>query len=87
MESTEICYYCHGTCTSKDRDYKTGAASYYLCENCGLYGITDIMRAESKYNSEESKNICAEWLKKNNKSNITEPYIISTDTIREIVKM
>lgn len=44
------------------------------------------MKAESKYNSEEIRNICAEWLEKNNKNNNTEPYIVPTDTIKILLQ-
>ena len=86
MENKERCYYCNGTCTNKDKEYQIGASSYYLCENCGLYGIPYAMLSESKYNSEEIKNICAEWLEKNNKKNKTEPYIVSTDAIKTMLQ-
>ncbi len=86
MEDKEKCYYCNGNCINKDMEYKQGATSYYLCENCGLYGISYGVLSESKYNDDKTKSICAEWLRENNKNNNTEPYIVSRDVIKTILQ-
>lgn len=86
MKDKEKWYYYNGNCTNKDTEYKQGAVSYYLCENCGLYGIPYVVSAESKYNDDKTKSICAEWLRENNKNNQTKPYIISSDVIKTILQ-
>jgi hypothetical protein len=76
------CYLCHAKCTKYPPG---GAVDIYDCPFCGVYSISYRLQSEfdEKYISEKHK--IAGFLSEINKNNHTKPYILNSDSVKNIL--